>query len=136
MKLKNVKNSWVYDEISSIEEIGDITTVDISVSGDNLFYGNDILTHNSGFGMANPDLASVSESVGLCATADAIVSIFQNEEDRELGIIRLGMMKNRYGMRGQTQAMRIDYATLTITQADDVDSFEDDTVRNLAAFTS
>lgn len=92
--------------------------------------------NRGGYGMANPDLASVSESVGLCATADAIISIFQNEEDRELGIIRLGMMKNRYGMRGHTQAMRIDYATLTITQADDVDSFEDETVRNLAAFTS
>ena len=65
-------------------------------------------------------LATISESIGLAATADAIVSIFQNEEDRGIGIIRLGMMKNRYGPRGITQAMRIDYSTLTIEQADDV----------------
>ena len=29
------------------------------------------------------------------------------------------MMKNRYGPRGHTQAMRIDYTTLTITQAEE-----------------
>jgi replicative DNA helicase len=76
--------------------------------------------NRGGFSVANPDLATISESVGLAATADVIVSIYQNEEDRELGIIRLGMMKNRYGTRGHTQAMRIDYPTLTIHQAEDV----------------
>jgi len=92
------------DEIISIDNLGDCETVDISVTGDSLFFCNDILTKNS---------------VGLAATADVIVSIYQNEEDRELGIIRLGMMKNRYGPRGHTQAMRIDYSTLTITQAEE-----------------
>jgi replicative DNA helicase len=76
--------------------------------------------NRGGFSVANPDLATISESVGLAATADVIVSIYQNEEDRELGIIRLGMMKNRYGTRGHTQAMRIDYPTLTIHQAEDL----------------
>jgi replicative DNA helicase len=76
--------------------------------------------NRGGFSVANPNLATISESVGLAATADVIVSIYQNEEDRELGIIRLGMMKNRYGTRGHTQAMRIDYPTLTIHQAEDV----------------
>lgn len=87
------------------------------------------------YGTDNPELSTISESVGLAATADVIVSIYQNEEDRELGIIRLGMMKNRYGMRGHTQPMRIDYTTLTITQADDVDDFEDESFKSLAAFT-
>ena len=75
--------------------------------------------NRQGFGSDNPDLATISESVGLAATADVIVSIYQNAEDRELGIIRLGMMKNRYGPRGHTQAMRIDYSTLTITQSEE-----------------
>ena len=75
--------------------------------------------NRSGFSSNNPDLTTISESVGLAATADVIVSIYQNEEDRELSIIRLGMMKNRYGPRGHTQAMRIDYTTLTITQAEE-----------------
>lgn len=91
--------------------------------------------NRSGFDQDNPELATISESIGLAATADVIASIYQNEEDRELGIIRLGMMKNRYGVRGGTQAMRIDYSTLTIEQADDVDleEAEDDTLNALAA---
>ena len=86
--------------------------------------------NRAGFDQDNPDLATISESIGLAATADVIVSIYQNEEDRELGIIRLGMMKNRYGPRGMTQAMRIDYSTLTIEEADDIE-FEDDSNETL-----
>lgn len=109
------------DEIISIENVGDCETIDISVTGDSLFFCNDILTKNS---------------IGLAATADVIVSIFQNPEDQELGVIRLGMMKNRYGSRGHTQPMRIDYTTLTVTQADDLVSLddEDDTYNALSAF--
>ena len=94
--------------------------------------------NRAGFDTDNPDLATISESIGLAATADAIISIFQNEEDRGIGIIRLGMMKNRYGPRGITQAMRIDYTTLTIEQADDVEIGEDmdDTLNVLAGLAS
>lgn len=81
--------------------------------------------NRSGFDQENPDLATISESIGLAATADVICSIYQNDEDREMNIIRLGMMKNRYGVRGMTQAMSIDYSTLTIEQADDI-HLEDD----------
>ena len=90
--------------------------------------------NRAGFDQDNPDLATISESIGLAATADVIVSIYQNEEDRELGIIRLGMMKNRYGPRGNTQAMRINYSTLTIEEADDIefDDDGDDTLNMLA----
>ena len=94
--------------------------------------------NRAGFDTDNPDLATISESIGLAATADAIISIFQNEEDRGIGIIRLGMMKNRYGPRGITQAMRIDYTTLTIEQADDVEIDEemDNTLNVLAGLAS
>ena len=88
--------------------------------------------NRAGFDQDNPDLATISESIGLAATADVIVSIYQNEEDRELGIIRLGMMKNRYGPRGNTQAMRINYSTLSIEEADDIE-FEDDSMETLNA---
>jgi hypothetical protein len=127
-------DNFLLDEIVSIEEMGERETVDIAVSGDNLFIANKILTHNCGFGNHNPELSTISESMGLAMTADCIVSIFQNEEDRELGIIRLGMMKNRYGARGHTQPMRIDYSTLTITEAEE-DSFtdgQDDTFQALS----
>jgi len=75
--------------------------------------------NRSSYGAPDPGLGTISESIGLAATADVIVSLYQNEEDRELGVIRMGMMKNRYGMRGHTQAMRIDYSTLTISQSED-----------------
>ena len=89
--------------------------------------------NRTGFDQDNPDLATISESIGLAATADCIVSIYQSEEDREMEIIRLGMMKNRFGIRGTTQAMQIDYNTLSIEQADDVDLEEsgDDTLSAL-----
>jgi len=74
--------------------------------------------NRSGFDVSNPDLNTISESIGLAATADVIVSIFQNDEDRELEIIKMGMMKNRFGARGTTTAMKIDYSTLTISEAD------------------
>jgi hypothetical protein len=93
--------------------------------------------NRSGFNTENPDMTTISESIGLCATADCITSIFQNEEDRELGVIRLGMMKNRYGARGTTQAMRIDYSTLSISQSDEdpvlQEEYSDSTFRILEA---
>ena len=39
--------------------------------------------NRSGFNTDNPDLATISESVGLAATADVIVSSCQNEEEGE-----------------------------------------------------
>lgn len=93
--------------------------------------------NRSGFNTENPDMTTISESIGLCATADCITSIFQNDEDRELGVIRLGMMKNRYGARGTTQAMRIDYSTLSISQSDEdpvlQEEYSDSTFRILEA---
>lgn len=94
--------------------------------------------NRTGFDQDNPDLATISESIGLAATADVIVSIYQNPEDREVNLIRLGMMKNRYGARGMTQAMSIDYSTLTIEQAEDIDLEDDDdsALQALASFAS
>lgn len=75
--------------------------------------------NRQGTNVENPDMTTISESLGTGMTADVLITIYQNAEDRELGIIRLGMPKNRYGPRGMTQPMRIDYATLTVTQSDD-----------------
>jgi replicative DNA helicase len=94
--------------------------------------------NRSGFDQDNPELATISESIGLAATADCICSIYQNEEDREMDIIRMGMMKNRYGPRGSTQAMRVDYNTLSITQTEDDigDDGDDEVFRSLQSFSN
>lgn len=119
-QLKNVNNTFMVDEIVEIQEIGEIETVDISVSDDNLFFANGILTHNSGYGQNSPGLDTISESYGLAATCDAIYNIFQSPEDKELGIINIGSVKNRFGPNFGSNAMRINYDTLWIEEDDNL----------------
>jgi len=75
------KNIDYNDEIVSIEECGIKETIDISVSGDNLFYCNNILTKNS---------------FGLPATADLMFALISTEELEQLGQILVKQLKNRY----------------------------------------
>lgn len=70
------------DEIISIEEVGDKETIDITVTGDNLFYCNNILTKNS---------------VGLPFTLDAFFGLVTNEELEEMGQLMIKQLKNRWG---------------------------------------
>jgi len=71
--------------------------IDIEVSGNHLFYANDILTHNS-----NSDLGleDTSESFGLPATADFMFGISTSEELEALGQIMVKQLKNRYNDAG------------------------------------
>lgn len=66
-----------------------------------------------------PGMDGLAESLAIAMTADVILSIFQSEEDMEMGLIRLGMMKNRFGPKGMVQAMRIFFDTLTVKQSDE-----------------
>jgi replicative DNA helicase len=110
-------NSIIDDEVVSIEECGERETIDINVSGNNLFFANSILTHNSG--MEKPSLDTVSESLGVAFTADVVWSIHQDEGDQELGIIKVGGIKNRVGPKHGATAMRIDYNTLSLSEERD-----------------
>ena len=49
--------------------------------------------NRSGYDTQDPGLDTIGESMGLAMTADAIFSIYQNEDDRGLDQIRLGVMK-------------------------------------------
>ena len=104
------------DEIVEIEYLGERETIDISVTGDSLFYCNGILTKNS---------------IGLAATCDVICSLWQEDEDRELGVINMGMQKNRFGPNFGNAAFRCNYNTLTLKEtstdyfAQDENSTED-----------
>ena len=69
------------DEIISIEDVGELDVIDISVSGDNLFYCNNILTKNS---------------FGLPATADLMFALISTEELEQLGQLMVKQLKNRY----------------------------------------
>jgi hypothetical protein len=69
------------DAIIEIQEVGEIETTDISVSGDNLFYCNDILTKNS---------------FGLPATADLMLAFIRTEQLDKMNQIMVKQLKNRY----------------------------------------
>ena len=77
-------------------------------------------TNRSGYNEINPGLETTSESMGLSHTADAQFSIWTEKEDVELGIIHLGITKNRFGPRDCHTVLEIDYPTLTLTDPDEV----------------
>lgn len=70
------------DTIVSIEDVGDRETIDISVSGDNLFFCNGILTKNSW---------------GLPQTADFMFALVNSDELQELNQYMVKQLKSRYG---------------------------------------
>lgn len=67
----------------------------------------------------NPGMEVIADSINIAATADVILSIYQTEEDMEMGIIKMGFMKNRFGKRNSIKAMKIDYNTLSISETDE-----------------
>ena len=93
--------------------------------------------NRSAFNTASPGMEGISESIGLAATCDVICSLWQEDEDRELGVINMGMQKNRFGPNFGNAAFRCNYNTLTLKEtstdyfAQDGDS-TDDVVNNAA----
>ncbi|NBW56612.1 hypothetical protein EBR43_02270 [bacterium] len=81
--------------------------------------------NRSGYNIDNPGLETISESIGLATTSDAIISIWQKEEDKELGIINIGMTKNRFGPNFGSIALKIDYNTLQITEDDTINESDE-----------
>lgn len=68
------------------------------------------------FNTASPGMEGISESIGLAATCDVIASLWQEEEDRELGLIHLGMQKNRFGVNYGHCTFKVKYETLTLSE--------------------
>jgi len=94
--------------------------------------------NRSGFGVADPGMETISESSGLAMTADVIMSIWQETTDRELGVIKMGMMKNRFGQNFGQCVLRIDYSTLTLTEDEHLNDTEasTSTINALAALSN
>lgn len=86
-ELKNQESLLEFDDpIVSIEHLEEQELIDITVSGDNLFYANEILTKNS---------------IGIPATADFMISISRTEELDQLSQLMFKQIKNRYGKKTQ-----------------------------------
>lgn len=76
--------------------------------------------NRSAFSTPNPDMDMTSESMGLSHTVDAQISIWTEEEDFDLGIIHMGLVKNRFGPRQCHTVLEIDYETLSLKDPDDI----------------
>lgn len=66
-----------------------------------------------------PELENTSESMGLAHTADVILPIWQESGDKELGVLKMGITKNRFGPNFGATTFRIDYPTLTLSEDED-----------------
>lgn len=89
--------------------------------------------NRSGYKQDNPGIETTSESMGLAHTADVQMSLWADDTDKELGILRLGMQKNRFGVNFGSTCLKIDYDTLFLTEAEDIflNNENVDTARNL-----
>lgn len=74
--------------------------------------------NRTGYNVSNPGVETIGESIAMAQTVDAMMSIWQEDDDRALNIIRLGMMKNRFGSNSGNTQLTINYPTLTITEED------------------
>lgn len=83
----------MWDKIVCIEELDSSDAIDIEVSGNHLFYANDILTHNSN---SDVNITDTSESFALPATVDFMLALVTSEELEGLGQIMAKQLKNRY----------------------------------------
>ena len=83
------------DEIISINSLGKRKTIDITTNGNNLFFANDILTHNSGHSSSDFGMEDTSESFGLPMTADLFLALIQTDELAEQNQIVVKQLKNR-----------------------------------------
>lgn len=77
------------------------------------------------FNTSSPGMEGIAESIGLAATCDVICSLWQEEEDKELGVINIGMQKNRFGPNYGHGCFRCNYNTLTLKETNP-DYFHED----------
>lgn len=84
------------------------------------------------FNTENPDMTSISESIAIAQTADFMASVFRGEDDKELGLIKMGVMKNRFEVNSGVFTMRIDHNTLHLSETE----FNDETNDSLSSSTT
>lgn len=105
------------DEIVEIEECGVQDSIDFNVSGNKLFYANNVLTHNSAVNSTDASNDSVSDSIGTVQTADFILFLLQNEKMKEENLITCKCTKNRFTGRTDTWNMNVDYVHMRFIDA-------------------
>jgi replicative DNA helicase len=64
----------------------------------------------------NPSIDTISEGMSLAHTADCIFNIWQKEDEKDMGVINMGIAKNRFGPNFGSTTLNIDYTTLTLEE--------------------
>lgn len=120
-----LKTFLMLSKIEKIEKVKTGRTIDITTSGNNLFYANGILTHNSGsfLPLEDIDFNYIQESVGVAATADFCSVSGNNEDDMVYeSEIWYKIIKNRLGgMVGSMNKFFFDQRSLKMYDADELD---------------
>ena len=107
-----------YDEIISIEEINMIDMIDIQVSGNNLFFANEILTHNSS-GEKTPSEVNeydISESHKKIMTLDTCIAIVATPGMRAQGQAAFKTLKARMGIKDYVLPLNVSYEYFKFTE--------------------
>lgn len=119
------------DEIESIEYIGLEDTIDINVSGNRLFYANNILTHNSAVEEVEFDHSHISGGISKIQTADNVFGIYTSRAMRERGRYQLQLMKTRSSSGvGQKVDLAFDIDTLRISDCDQDNDYTTDSAQS------
>lgn len=93
---------FIVDEIESIELMGELPTVDITVDETHMFFANDIYTHNSALDEDIIQANNISDSYRKIMTADFVFSLSRKVQDKVNNTARIHIIKNRFGPDGQT----------------------------------
>jgi len=89
------------DEIVSIEEIGIIDTVDISVKNTRMFLANDIYTHNSGFDAEIVEASQLGGSIKRVQKAHFFMSVAKPNDMKDSNLANVKIIKARFAKDGQ-----------------------------------
>lgn len=131
MKKKNIKpDAIVIDYLNLVAPTSptgntyiDVKAVSEQIRALSYYFKAPVITatqlNRSAMQQADPGLETTSESMGTSMTADFQASIWADDADKELGIIHMGIQKNRLGPNFGQHAFRIDWDSLAIDETDD-----------------
>jgi len=112
------EETFEWDEIVSIEYAGIEDTIDINVTGDRLFWANDILAHNSAVEEIEFDHSHISGGISKINTADNVFGIFTSRAMKERGQYQIQCMKSR-SSTGVGQKIDLEYNIETMRITDE-----------------
>ena len=93
-------DDFILDEIESIEFIGEEETIDITVEDTNMFYANDIYTHNSSIKADVVEADQMGGSIKKAQIAHFVVSIAKTLDQKEKSTATMAVLKSRFGQSG------------------------------------